>query len=337
MLPPHPRPPPPQCVFAAGRGAHIWGRHIWERGREEAGEKERGEDRDEPAERGPPLPPPLPAPPPRTAPPAAGSRPGPCVPEPPTARRRARRCTMAAENRSAAGGGGGGGPWGLPGESLLGGSVCRGRGGNRASPRPPLPRVAAGVGRGIAWLEGAWGGGCAPLVGPEMVGGCLSANFPSLLRPSGIPEGAPRVGTPALVHRFGMCGVVVQGCSPARAPGRGLAPPFPAPIQTNTAPQDTRSKAPRIPLTTYELALSAPCQGHMSSLHPRGQAPPQWGTQGESYLLPPLVPPLGKRFVFRAGNYLHAFFASLCIPTRAAGTRSHTFWILCPQPGQNPW
>lgn len=117
------------------------------------------------------------------------------------------------------------------------------------------------------------------------MGGCLSTNFPALPCPFESPGHAPRAGTPALVHHPGMCGAV-QGCRPARTPGRGLAPTFPAPTQTNTAPRDPWSKAHRVSQITWELALSGPCHGHMSSLHPQGQEPPQWGTQSGGYLLP---------------------------------------------------
>lgn len=69
--------------------------------------------------------------------------------EPPTARRRAWRCTMAAENCSAAGGGA---PWELPGESLLGDSVCTGSGG---------VEVVQGIPADLAGesLRGVWGVG----------------------------------------------------------------------------------------------------------------------------------------------------------------------------------
>lgn len=70
----------------------------------------------------------------------------------------------------------------------------------------------------------------------------------------------------------------------------------------------------------------------MSSLHPQGQAPPG-GNPGQG-LFAPLVPSLGRRHSWTR-NYLHAFFASLTIPTRATGgARSRIFWILCRHTGQ---
>lgn len=64
-----------------------------------------------------------------------------------------------------------------------------------------------------------------------------------------------------------------------------------------------------------------------------GQAPPA-GNPGRG-LFAPLVPSLVRKHSLTR-NYLHALFASLTIPTGAAGTGSRVFWILCRHPGQTP-
>lgn len=282
----------------------------------------RGEDRAEPAAPGPPFPPPLPAPPPRTTPPGAGSRPGPCEPESPAQRRRARRCTMAAENRSAAGGGA---PWGLPGESLLGGCVCTGRGTPRAPPESPCG------GGGQHGLKVHGEGGCAPLrdVAPGrprngMVSlHQLSRTLVLLREPRACPAGRdPCIGSPPgdVWSRAGLqpcqdTGTRSGTSLPCSHPNQHRSPG--SVVQGTSGPSDHLGTGP----------VGTPPRAYEQPAPPRAGTPtvgnPGWG------LFASLLSPLRRRFVFWAGNYLHVFFASLYIPTKAAGTRFSIFWILC--------
>lgn len=195
--PPPPYPKLSSGVLGGGGGetTNIWGRHIWGREREGAGrrcwEGGTGPGRQS---RVLPLPPPLPALR-RTAPPGAGCRPGPCVPEPPTARRSSRRCTMAAENRSAAGDGA---PWGLPGE-------CRGAGGTE------------GLSVGIRGDDGS-------RVGVRGAGrGSARESWGSLIQLSWVPPEWPSAAGTAVVSWPGGSGAV-QGCTRRRLRPGGAAP-----------------------------------------------------------------------------------------------------------------
>lgn len=203
--------------------------------------------------------------------------------------------------------------------------MCAG-GGRRASP--------AGSGAGVsAWLQGAWGGGCAPPGdGARGAPGTGEVSLPTF------PHSCVSPGTPACpAGRAPRTGSLPRDVwSRAALPGRrgdvwhllSLLPskptPFPGSVARGTSGPSCHPGNSLVSILSREYEQPAA---------PGARTPP--GANPGRGLFAPLVPFLGRRHSWTR-NYLHAFFASLAIPTRATGAGSLIFWLLCRHTGQTP-